>query len=63
MKRTSDVIRQFQRGLSFCNIHVKHVVVLDAIVDLFPPGTNGICDFANLLPCGTGGRPLFEETD
>lgn len=62
MRRTSNIVRQLEWGLSFRNIHVKHVIVLDAVVNLFASGTNGIRHFPDLLPCGTGGRPLFHET-
>lgn len=58
IEHTSNVVRQLQRRLSFRDIHVKHVIVLDSVVDLLPAGTDGIRHFADLLPCSTSGRPL-----
>jgi hypothetical protein len=44
------IIWEFQWRSTFLHIDVKYVVVLLAIVELFPSGADGVYNIANLLP-------------
>jgi hypothetical protein len=48
--RTAGVVRQLERGHSFLDVHVEHIVVLLAIVQLLSRVADGINDFSDLLP-------------
>lgn len=55
---TVCIVRQFQRRRAFFYIDVEDVVILLALVKLFPPGSDGIDYIADFLPAERGRIPL-----